>query len=477
MRKTKIVCTMGPACDDEETLAKMIDAGMNVVRINMSHGTYEEQKERLDRVKKVIHKSDKYIALMLDTKGPEVRIGTFPENSVALHDGQMFSLYKDQGIGDEKGVSISYPALVDLMRDSKKKDIDILMDDGKIILRVESINQDAILCRVQKGGTLSNRKSINIPGFPIDMPFISDTDRADIAFGLEQGIDCVAASFVRSGDDVREMRALLRALGHPEVEIISKIENQSGVDHLDEIIQLSDGIMVARGDMGVEIPFIKLPAIQKGMIQACIRQGKYVITATQMLESMLTNSLPTRAEINDVANAVYDGTSAVMLSGESAAGQYPVESVRTLASICEEAEKNEKYMTLHHYMKDVTNAPVTFRDTICAAAKNAAEYVGAKAIIAVSKSGRTPRAMAHFRPNCPIVAVALSAKLARLLTLNWGIFSTVGEEKATTDEIIAQAMQKALDSGVVKQGDYVVVLSANKIGSRLGTDTLSIKTV
>ena len=311
MRKTKIVCTVGPACDNKETLLQMIDAGMNVARFNMSHGTHDELKARMSLVKEAIHESGKSVAILIDTKGPEVRIGTFESGSVTLSEGQAFSLMKNPGFGDEEKVSISYPKLVELLAKKSAAELakmEILIDDGKLSLSVQQALDDRIVCSVVKGGKLSNRKSINIPNFDIAMPYMSKADRDDLEFGLSMGVQYVAASFVRSEDDVMMLRDYMDSLGYEEVEIISKIENQSGVRHIDGIIQKSDGIMVARGDMGVEIPFIKLPAIQKMLINKCISNGKYVITATQMLESMTYSPRPTRAEISDVANAVYDGT-------------------------------------------------------------------------------------------------------------------------------------------------------------------------
>lgn len=477
MRKTKIVCTMGPACDDKEILKRMISAGMNVARINMSHGTYEEQQERFDRLKEAIRESGKNIAILLDTKGPEVRIGLFPDGSIELKDGQTFSLMKKEGFGDENCVSISYPKLVDIFcNDSKCIGQKILFDDGKIIGSVTAVDSKKIDCVIEKGGKLSNRKSINLPGYHINMPYMSAADRRDLEFGLKQGITYVAASFVRSADDVIKLRDFIDSLGYENVEIISKIENQSGVDDIDRILEVSDGIMVARGDMGVEIPFIKLPAIQKMIIRKCISASKYVITATQMLESMTTTARPTRAEISDVANAVFDGTSAVMLSGESAAGKYPVESVQALNDICNEAEKNNDLLTLVDYlMKQPVDT--NFRETICHAAKIVAHSVNAKAIIVESSTGSVARSMAHYRPECPIIAVVTSDFVCKKLCLNWGITAIMGEEKKTSDAITRQAMEKALETGVVKNGDTVVVISSNKTVPTSGTDTLNIRTL
>ena len=477
MRMTKIVCTMGPACDDIGILKKMIDAGMNVARFNMSHGTYDEQQARFDRAKQAIAESGKVVALLLDTKGPEIRIGTFPDNSIIVHEGQEFRLYSKQGLGDENGVSLSYPKLVSIFnKDKSSIGRQILFDDGKIIAKVVSTESDAIVCHIVNGGKLSNRKSINIPGYDINMPYISASDRADIEFGLKQGVNVVAASFVRSADDVLKMRDFIDSLGYEDVEIVAKIENQSGVNDIDRIIAVSDGIMIARGDMGVEIPFIKLPQIQKMIIRKCVLAGKYVITATQMLESMTTNIRPTRAEISDVANAVYDGTSAVMLSGESAAGDYPVESVKALSDICAQAETNHDLMDLKNVVGKV-EVDSDFRDNICYSAKRTAQNVGAKAIIAESQTGAVARAMAHWRPECPIIAVVTSEEVCKKLSLNWGITAVLGEEKQTADAINDQAIAKALETGIVKKGDVVIVISSNKVMPTGGTDTLNIRIV
>lgn len=477
MRMTKIVCTMGPACDDIGILKKMIDAGMNVARFNMSHGTYDEQQARFDRAKQAIEESGKVVALLLDTKGPEIRIGTFPDNSVIVKEGQEFRLYSKQGVGDENGVSLSYPKLVSIFnKDKSSIGRQILFDDGKIIAKVVATETDAIVCHIVNGGKLSNRKSINIPGYNINMPYISAADRADIEFGLKQGVNVVAASFVRSADDVLKMRDFIDSLGYEDVEIVAKIENQSGVNDIDRIIAVSDGIMIARGDMGVEIPFIKLPQIQKMIIRKCVLAGKYVITATQMLESMTNNIRPTRAEISDVANAVYDGTSAVMLSGESAAGDYPVESVKALSDICAQAETNHDLMDLKNVVGKV-EVEHDFRDNICYSAKRTAQNVGAKAIIAESQTGAVARAMAHWRPECPIIAVVTSDAVCKKLSLNWGITAVLGEEKQTADAINDQAITKALETGIVKKGDTVIVISSNKVMPTGGTDTLNIRIV
>lgn len=478
MRKTKIVCTIGPACNTKEKLLEMIDAGMNVARVNMSHGTYDELEKLFATIKDAIRESGKNVSILLDTKGPEVRVGTFKDGSVKLEEGKTFSLYKECEQGDENGVSLSFPKLVDLFYADGTKSVgrELLLDDGIISLVIKEVKEDRIVCSVNKGGVLKNRKSINIPGYNINMPYVSAQDRKDIEFGLTHGANVVAASFVRTHEDVRTLRDFIDSVGFEYVEIIAKIENQSGVDDMDAIMDYADGIMVARGDMGVEIPFIKLPEIQKTLIRKCVARGKYVITATQMLESMTTSPRPTRAEISDVANAVYDGTSAVMLSAESAAGKYPVESVKALDAICTEAEHNGEFTALHEYIDahSIKDKNV-IRGSICKAAKEIAAEVGAKAIIVESATGRVARAMVHFRPEVPVIAVVTSPLVCRKLCLNWGVTALIGEEKRTSDAITKQAMEKALSTGLVHKGDTVVVLSSNRTCPTSSTDSLNIR--
>ncbi len=478
MRKTKIVCTIGPASNNKETLLAMIDAGMNVARINMSHGKYDELEVLFATLKDAISESGKNVSILLDTKGPEVRVGSFKNGSVALEEGKEFLLMKSCVEGDETKVSISFPKLVDIFISEGESAIgrELLLDDGIISLIVKSVDEDKITCTVNKGGVLKNRKSINIPGYHINMPYVSAQDRKDIEFGLSHGANVVAASFVRSHEDVCTLRDFIDSIGFDYVEIIAKIENQSGVDDMDSIMDYADGIMVARGDMGVEIPFIKLPEIQKTLIRKCVARGKYVITATQMLESMTTSPRPTRAEISDVANAVYDGTSAVMLSAESAAGKYPVESVKALDAICTEAEMNGEFTALHDYIeKHSCKDKNAIRGSICRAAKDVATAVGAKAIIVESATGRVARAMVHFRPDVPVIAVVTSQLVCRKLCLNWGVTALIGDEKMTSDAITRQAMEKALSTGLVKKGDTVVVLSSNRTCPTSSTDSLNVR--
>ncbi|MBQ2211717.1 MAG: pyruvate kinase, partial [Ruminococcus sp.] len=429
-------------------------------------------------IREAIAESGKNVAILLDTKGPEVRVATFANGKATLQEGADFTLYKERDEGDFDGVAISYPKLVDIFFNEGSAAIgrELLLDDGLISIIVKEVYPDRIVCRVNKGGVIKNRKSINIPGYHISMPYVSAQDRRDIEFGLSQGADVVAASFVRNHEDVRTLRDFIDSIGYEHVEIIAKIENQGGVDDMDLIMDYADGIMVARGDMGVEIPFIKLPEIQKRLIRKCVAKGKYVITATQMLESMTTNPRPTRAEISDVANAVYDGTSAVMLSGESAAGKYPLESVCALNDICTEAEKNGEFEALQNYVeRHAIKDQNVFRGSICKAAKEIAKEVGAKAIIVESATGRVARAMVHYRPEVPVIAVVTSERVCRKLSLNWGVTALVGEEKLNSDDITTQAMEKALGTGLVKRGDTVVVLSSNKTVPTSSTVSLNIR--
>ncbi len=455
----------------------MMEEGMNVARINLSHGTYDDIKSNIQLVKEASAECGKEIAILLDTKGPEVRVGLFENSTVTLKKGQDFELYKEDVLGTEKGVSISYPRLVDLFKsDPSIIGRQVLFDDGKIVTKVKSTHSDRIILTVEAGGKLSNRKSLNIPDYHINMPYVSAQDRRDLEFGLEQGVNYIAASFVRSAEDVTTLRDFIDSLGFEKVEIISKIESQSGVSDIDNIIRVSDGIMIARGDMGVEIPFIKLPEIQKSIIRKCVTAGKYVITATQLLESMTTSPRPTRAEISDVANAVYDGTSAVMLSGESAAGKYPVESVKALCDICTEAEKHRELHVLRDYLNS-RPSETSFRENICYAAKTIAENIGATAIVVESKTGSVARAMAHCRPDCDIIAVVTSESVCKKLALNWGVTPVYGKELKRSDEITLQALEKALETGIVKKGDAVIVISSNKTVPTSGTDTLNIRIV
>ncbi|MGM9552048.1 MAG: pyruvate kinase [Clostridia bacterium] len=486
MRKTKIICTIGPASSSKEVIGKMIDAGMNVARFNFSHSSHEEQKVLMDLVKETAKEKNKAVGLLLDTKGPEVRVGVFPDGKMHIEKGDLFAFTKEQDTEApcEKKINISYPRLIDewyVTSDEVKRRSEgnnphvILADDGNMEFSVLEIGKEYILCRAERAGVLSNRKSLNFPDYDIDMMYLSLRDEDDIKFGLSEGIQYIAASFVRCAEDVKDVRKFVSRLGYTGVEIIAKIENQQGVDNLDEIIAVSDGIMVARGDMGVEIPYVKLPAIQKTIIRKCAERGKFVVTATQMLESMLTHARPTRAEISDVANAVYDNTTCVMLSGESAAGMYPVESVMALSSICREAEKNTQYKDKYEFQERDKKYP--YMSVICHAVQSIVPEINASAIIAVSNGGSTIRELSRFRPEIPIVAIVTSEAVYKSLSIYYGVTPLMGESKDRARDIIRQAKEKAINSGLVKKGDTVVILFDNDIESKNGTNTMSIETV
>lgn len=486
MRKTKIICTIGPASSKKEVVEKMIDAGMNVARFNFSHSTHEEQKVLMDMVKETAKEKGKAVGLLLDTKGPEVRVGVFENGKMEIEAGDLFAFTKDADTKApcEKHVSISYPKLVDewyVQSDSIKRKYEdnnphiILADDGNMEFAVMEIGKEYILCKAKRSGVLSNRKSLNFPDYDIDMMYLSLRDEDDIRFGLEQGIQYIAASFVRCAEDVKDVRKFVTRLGYTGVEIIAKIENQQGVDNLEEIIAVSDGVMVARGDMGVEIPYVKLPAIQKTIIRKCAEKGKFVVTATQMLESMITHARPTRAEISDVANAVYDNTTCVMLSGESAAGMYPVESVQALSGICREAEKNTAFKDKYEYKERDVKYP--YMSVICHAVQSIVPEINATAIIAVSNGGSTIRELSRFRPDIPIVAIVTSEDVYKRLSAYYGVAPLMGEAKERARDIIKQAKEKAIGSGLVKKGDTVVILFDNDIESKNGTNTMSIETI
>lgn len=468
MRRTKIVCTLGPATDDYKVLKDMVRAGMNVARCNFSHSTHAEHKARMDMVKRARKELDRPVAILLDTKGPEIRIRTFKTGKVMLHGGNKFTLTTREVEGDESIVTISYAELPKYV----KKGARILVNDGLIALVVDSVNATDIVTTVQNDGVLTDRKSINLPDTDIDMPYLSDVDRADIEFGLEQDVDYIAMSFVRTVDDVRMVKKLLNEHNKNDVQLIAKIENRSGVNNMDAILAECDGVMVARGDMGVEIPFEELPGIQKDMISRCYRRGKKVITATQMLESMVTNPRPTRAEISDVANAIYDGSSAIMLSGETAAGAYPVEAVRTMAMIAESAESGidykKRFYALEPHIRSITDA-VTH--STCAAAFD----LDAKAIIAVSQSGYTARKVSRFRPSAPIIAATTSVKAYHQLAMNWGVIPTLSKMQDNSDALFRHAMTCAVNTGIVSEGDLVVIAAGVPVGVSGNTNTIRIE--
>ena len=471
MRKTKIVCTLGPSTDREGVLREMIQAGMNVARFNFSHGTHAEHKARLDALKTLREELDAPVAAMLDTKGPEVRLKDFAGGRVHLTAGQEFTLTTVQVEGDAHRCSITYG---ELPGDVKAGDT-ILLDDGLVRLTVLETSETEIRCRVENDGDMKNHKGVNVPGVRLNMPYMSQQDRDDLLFGAEQGFDYVAASFVRSAADVRELRHVLDQAGS-RMRIIAKIENQEGVSNLPEILDAADGIMVARGDMGVEIDFAEIPLIQKNMIARCVACGKPVITATQMLDSMMENPRPTRAEITDVANAIYDGTSAIMLSGETAAGRYPVGSVKTMDAIARRTESDINHVKRMAQMVGGRNRLSVAAATAHAACTTAQE-IGADAILTVSQRGTTARLVSRFHPGTPIIACLLDQQVRRQMALYWGVEPIMMPYASSTDELVDFAVQAAAQAGVVHEGDLVVVTAGVPVGVAGTTNMIRIQQV
>jgi pyruvate kinase len=463
MRKTKIICTVGPSSQNEEVLSKLIEAGMNASRHNFSHGDHAEHGARLELVKKLREKYNKPIAIILDTKGPEIRTGKFDGGAVELKEGTPFTVYcGEEVLGNNTMCSVSY---ADLYKDVKLGD-SILIADGLVGLEVKSIEGNKIYCTVKNSGSLGNNKNVNVPGVITSLPAVTEKDILDLRFGIEQGVDIVAASFIRKAADVLTMRKVLQENGGADILIFSKIENHEGVHNIDEIIKFSDGIMVARGDLGVEIPTEEVPVVQKMIIEKCNAAGKPVITATQMLDSMIKNPRPTRAEASDVANAIFDGTDAIMLSGETANGKYPVETVVTMSKIAERAEKalNYEEKLKKRRRTHIPNVP----NAISLATCNTAMDLNAAAIITATQSGHTAKIVSNYRPECPIIAVTPYEKIARKLALNWGVFPIVAEKMESTDELIDKSVDIARATGYVKNGDLVVIaagIPANYVGT------------
>ena len=458
MRKTKIVCTIGPATQEVEVLKKLILAGMNVARINFSHGCYEEQKKYIDAVKQAREELNMPVALLLDTQGPEIRTGKLEQSPVELKAGDTITLVNKDIIGNKERVSVSYK---ELYKDVKPGCV-ILIDDGKIEIDVVEIAEKDVVCKVINGGNLGNRKSINLPGTHVNLPSLKEKDIKDLIDGCKVDFDFIAASFVRTAEDVKAIRKVLDENGGKDIKIISKIENQEGIDNLSEIIELSDGIMVARGDLGVEIPYEEVPIMQKKLIGQCNDAGKMVITATQMLETMTENPRPTRAEISDVANAVFDVTGAIMLSGESAMGKYPVECVETMNRIANAVESNIKYWKRFTKREhDLTNLNYEFNLNHSVTAT--AMEMNAKAIFAYTETGDTPRTVASFLPACPIYALTNNEKTYRQLALTWGVTPILIKDKQTPNDIITEGIEEAKKRGYVQTGDIVVLAGGASI--------------
>ena len=470
MRKTKIICTIGPACDNEETLTELCRAGMNVARLNFSHGNHEEHLRRINLIKSVREKLNLPIAIMLDTKGPEYRLGTFRNGPVTLKDGDTFTLTTDPVEGDETRASVSYRKLTEEMAEGDT----VLINNGLVILKVERIEGNDIICRAEAGGVLSDRKSMNFPGKVLKQEFLSEQDKNDILFGLENEIDFVAASFVSTREDVQSIRDLLDYNGGRDVDLIAKIENRSGVDHIDEICEVADGIMVARGDLGVEIPFMEVPALQKYLISKCRMLGKRVITATEMLESMIKNPRPTRAEISDVANAVYDGSSAIMLSGETAAGKYPVQAVSTMAQTAEFTEAGIDYAERFRTMEFRIHNNL---DAISHATCSMAVDVQAKAIVVNSLSGRTARMVSRFRCPVNIIGATTDERAWRKLNMSWGVTPVLTEAYTSIDVMFWQDLKIARDMLRLEKGDNVVLTGGQMNGAPGNTSIIKVETV
>ena len=473
MRKTKIICTLGPASSSEEVLREMMLLGMNVCRFNFSHGTHEEHREKLSIVKRLREELKLPVATLLDTKGPEIRLRDFEGGSAVLSDGDSFTLTTEERLGNASIASITYPGLPgDVSVGSR-----ILIDDGLVELKVKELSDTEIHCTVINGGKISNHKGINVPGVSLSMPYLSEKDRADLLFGIQEGFDFVAASFVRNAQDVLAIRDFLGENGGRNIKIISKIENNQGVQNLDEILAVSGGIMVARGDLGVEVDMQEIPILQKLMIKKSYTAGKVVITATQMLESMSSHPRPTRAEVNDVANAIYDGTSAIMLSGETAAGKYPLEALRTMATVAERIERDIDYRK-RFLRRDDHHAHSNITDAISHATCTTALDIGAAAIIPISKTGRTARRVSKYRCDIPIIACTTDETAYRQLALSWGVVPVICPEQHDTDELFAAAVQAAVEqSDILKDGDLVVLTAGVPLGVTGTTNLLKVQTV
>lgn len=463
MNKTKIVCSIGPASCEVATIEKMIDAGMDVARFNMSHGTHESHKKLIDAVKTARKNRNAAIGIMIDTKGPEIRIKQFENGKINLADGAKFTLTSKEVVGDETKVSITYKSLPKVVKQGTK----VLLNDGNIELRVEKTTASDIICTVVHGGELSNNKSINLPGVKTEMPYLSEQDKSDLLFAKEMNADFVAISFVNYAENVLDIRNYLKTINFTNVKIISKIESEEGVKNFDKILKYSDGIMVARGDLGVEIDFVKIPFLQKEFIAKCNNCGKLTITATQMLESMIFNARPTRAEISDVANAVFDGSTNVMLSGETASGLFPVEAVKTMSMISLEAE---------NYIEGL-DVPIKTHDTsksIGYAAYSLSRTDDIKAIIAVTKSGLTAENISRFRPNVPIIACTPSEKTYNQMSMLYGVLPVLDQNYTSIDAVNESSFEKAIQTGLVQKGDKVVLVSGLKAG-KSGNNILLIK--
>ncbi len=471
MRRTKIICTLGPAVDSEDMIRTLIRTGMDAARFNFSHGSHAEHLERLNMLKSVRDSMGRPVATILDTKGPEIRIKSFETKSITLEEGDVFTLTTEDIVGNQGWVSVTYPRLHEELSPGQE----ILIDDGLVAIRVDRIEGTKIICTVENGGTLSANKSINIPGVHIQLPALTEKDIDDIRFGVENDFDFIAASFVRRAADVEAVRAVLHECGGDDVKIIAKIENQEGVDNLDEIMDAADGIMVARGDLGVEIPAARVPILQKQMIRKGLQAGKPVITATQMLDSMIRNPRPTRAEVSDVANAVYDGTGCVMLSGETAGGKYPVNALKAMVGIVTETEGAIDYWKQFQKQRIETSSDLNdaITHTCCLTAKD----LEAKAILAATNSGRSARMICRFRPACSIAALTMHEKVRRQLNISWGITPYLTGEVTSTDRIFSLATEVAVKEKLVQHGDVVVITAGIPLGKSGCTNLIKAQVI
>lgn len=470
MKKTKIICTIGPSCADEETLKAMCLAGMNIARLNFSHGTHEEHQILIDKIKKVRTELGLPIAIMLDTKGPEYRIGTFADGKIHLNDGDKFTFTVNDIIGDQTRVSVSYKGLV---KDLSVGDT-ILVNNGLVSFYVDEISEADIICTVINGGDVSNKKSMSFPDKVLNQVFLSEQDKSDIIFGIKNDVDYIAASFVSCKQDLLDIKNLLAENGGEDIGLVAKIENRSGVENIASICEECEGVMIARGDLGVEVPFKEVPALQKKLTTVCRLLGRRIITATEMLESMIYNPRPTRAEISDVANAVYDGTSVVMLSGETAAGKYPVLTVKTMADICEETEKNIDYF------ENFRNTPFKIKnniDAISYAAVSMAYATNAKAITVCSLSGGTARMVSRFRPNVDIIGLTTSEKVYRKLALSWGVIPCMTEEYVSSEVMFYTASRFTRDKLGLSKGDNHIIVGGSTSGKPGSSNSIRLETV
>lgn len=471
MKKTKVVCTIGPSSDSYEVLKELVNEGMNVARLNFSHGTHEEHKKRIDTIKKLREDIDEPIAIMLDTKGPEIRIKTFKEGHIRINQGQNFIITTEDVEGDEREVSVTYN---DITKDLKADDR-VLIDDGLVEFTVVAVDDKNVYLKAVNSGEISDRKGVNLPSVKVNLPTLTQKDIEDLLFGIENDVDFIAASFIRSADDVLGIREVLEKNGGEDIKIISKIENLEGVQNIDEIIDISDGIMVARGDMGVELDEEDIPLVQKEIIRKCNLKGKFVITATQMLDSMIRNPRPTRAEVTDVANAILDGSSAIMLSGETAAGKYPVKAAQMMRKIAIKTEDSLDYKVLNDKIKDIHEINIT--NSIAKATREAALDLNAKLIIAATKSGLTARNISKFKPKSLIIAATSNEKVRRQLAIEWGVYPIMAKEASNIDELFKSSINILKNINFVKEGELVILTAGMPLGKTGSTNIMMVKTV